>query len=130
MRGRWGPRCSSSPASPSCSTTAPTPLAGGDLPHSLRTWPARCRTGELMGYSQKGSLLEMADPELVKAQARSITIATGVRLWVNIRERTPVAHEDEEVGGLTAQEMTDLRGGRKPGTLRDSIYRTPALGFL
>lgn len=80
-----------------------------------------------MGYHQMGSVRELFPITRTREASRAMVGAVGLRLWANIRQNTPIAHAEDNLGGLSAGEMGALRGGRKPGTLRKSILLSPIL---
>jgi len=77
-----------------------------------------------MPYKQTGSFNAMFNPAVAERAGFAITRAVGRRFWALVRERTPIAKIPE---GWSESEWVQLRGGRKLGTLRDSIYLTPAV---
>jgi hypothetical protein len=71
-----------------------------------------------MAYKQSGALSMLVPTERTLAVGHAITDAVGDRLWLNIRQNTPVGPVIDVPGYVQV---------RKPGTLRKSIYRLPVL---
>lgn len=79
-----------------------------------------------MGYTQDKPLSSLFPERAVTEAEHRIPEAVGDDLLQGVRQRTPVARLPAAYGGDAAAWVAD-RGGRPPGTLRDSWKLSPVL---